>query len=83
MKYIYSKFLGVHELSEENTKKVDVSLLGNTPNEAKLLYFKNERFLIKDRIRKAKEGIKKNEKILKKLEDEFSFLYDLYPEEFI
>ena len=83
MKYIYSKFLGVYELSEEDTKKIDVSLLGNTTNEAKLLYFKNERFLIKDRIRKAKEGIKKNEKNLKKLEDEFSFLYDLYPEEFI
>lgn len=28
MKYIYSKFLGVYELSEEDTKKIDVSLLG-------------------------------------------------------
>lgn len=75
MGFIYSPLLGVIE-SKEN-------YASSTPDKAKLEYFKSQEFLIKDRIRKSKENIAKNEKILKKLNDNFSFLYDIFPEEFI
>lgn len=73
MKFIYTSLLGIQE-SEIGSE---------TPELAKLKYFKEQEFLIRDRIRKSRENIKKNEKALKKLENNFSELFDIFPEEFI
>lgn len=72
-KYIYSKLVGI--VQRETGEK--------SPELARLSFFKEQKFLINDRIRKSKENIKKNEKALKKLEDDFSELYDIFPEEFL
>jgi uncharacterized protein YktB (UPF0637 family) len=72
--FIYSKLTGVTETDKYGSE---------TPELAKLKYFKEQEFLIKDRIRKSKENIKKNEKALKKLENDFSELFDIFPSEFI
>lgn len=73
--YIYTKLLGAIESTAPGSAR--------TPELAKLQYFKEQEFLIKDRIRKSQENIKKNQKALKKLESDFSELIDLFPEEFI
>ena len=75
MGYIFTKLIGVADIGEG--KGFD------TPERAKLEYYKEQSFLINDRIRKSRENIKKNEKALKKLENEFSELFDIFPEEFI
>lgn len=72
--FIYSSLTGIRESDKYGEK---------TPELAKLKYFKEQHFLIRDRIRKSIENIKKNEKALKKLEADFSELYDIFPEEFI
>jgi len=72
--FIYSKLTGVTETDKYGSE---------TPELAKLKYFKEQEFLIKDRIRKSKENIKKNEKTLKILENDFSELFDIFPSEFI
>ncbi len=72
--YIYSKLTGVSESEKYGSE---------TPEQAKLQYYKEQEFLIKDRIRKSRENIKKNEKALKKLENDFSELFDIFPSEFI
>lgn len=74
MGFIYSTLTGVSESDKYSS---------GTPELAKLKYFKEQEFLIKDRIRKSRENIKKNEKALKKLESDFSELFDIFPEEFI
>jgi uncharacterized protein YktB (UPF0637 family) len=74
MGFVYSPLVGIQE-SEKFCEP--------TPELARLKYFKDQEFLIKDRIRKARENIKKNEKALKKLENDFSELIDIFPEEFI
>ncbi len=71
--FLFSPLIGIYE-NEHGYE---------TPEKAKLEFFKEKQFLIKDRIRKSKESIKKNEKELKKLEDSFSELYDMFPEELI
>lgn len=75
MGFIYSPLIGISE--------TDNPLGEKTPELAKLKYFKEQKFLIRDRIRKSRENIKKNERALKKLEGDFSFLIDIFPEEFI
>lgn len=75
--YIYSPLIGVSETNKYPGSGEE------TPELAKLKYFKEQEFLIKDRIRKSRENIKKNEKALKKLEDDFSELFDIFPGEFI
>lgn len=72
--YVYSPLVGIQE-SEKFCEP--------TPELAKLKYFREQEFLIRDRIRKSRENIKKNEKALKKLENDFSELRDYFPEEFI
>ncbi len=72
--YIYSKLTGVSESEVYGSE---------TPELAKLQYYKEQEFLIKDRIRKSRENIKKNEKALNKLENDFSELFDIFPSEFI
>ena len=74
MGYIYSSLIGVSESDKSGEK---------TPALARLKYFREQEFLIRDRIRKSRENIKKNEKALKKLENDFSELFDIFPEEFI
>lgn len=74
MGFVYSPLVGIQE-SEKSSEP--------TPELARLKYFKEQEFLIRDRIRKARENIKKNEKALKKLENDFSELIDIFPEEFI
>ena len=74
MGFIYSPLIGV-SASDKYSEE--------TPDLAKLKYFKEQEFLIRDRIRKSRENIKKNEKALKKLENNFSELFDIFPEEFI
>ena len=74
MGFIYSPLTGISESDKYSS---------GTPELAKLKYFKEQEFLIKDRIRKSRENIKKNEKALKKLENDFSELFDIFPEEFI
>ena len=76
MGFIYSPLIGISE-----TDKYPGSG-EKTPELAKLKYFKEQEFLIKDRIRKSRENIKKNERALKKLEGDFSFLIDIFPEDF-
>ena len=75
MGFIYSPLIGISETDNRLGEK--------TPELAKLKYFKEQEFLIRDRIRKSRENIKKNERALKKLEGDFSFLIDIFPEEFI
>ena len=75
MGFVYSPLIGVSETNKPLGEK--------TPELAKLKYFKEQEFLIRDRIRKSRENIKKNEKALKKLESNFSELRDIFPEEFI
>lgn len=75
MGFIYSPLIGISETDNHLGEK--------TPELAKLKYFKEQEFLIRDRIRKSRENIKKNERALKKLEGDFSFLIDIFPEEFI
>ena len=72
--YIYSSLIGISESDKSGEQ---------TPELAKLKYFKEQEFLIRDRIRKSRENIKKNEKALKKLENNFSELFDIFPGEFI
>ena len=72
--FIFSPLTGIREVEKFGT---------TTPELAKLKYFKEQEFLIRDRIRKSRENIKKNEKALKKLEADFSELFDIFPEEFI
>ena len=72
--FIYSKLAGITESEKYGAV---------TPELAKLQYYKEQEFLIKDRIRKSRENIKKNEKALKKLENDFSELFDIFPSEFI
>ena len=74
MGFIYSPLVGISESDKYSEE---------TPELAKLKYFKEQEFLIKDRIRKSRENIKKNEKALKKLENNFSELFDIFPGEFI
>lgn len=74
MGFIYSTLVGISESEKYYSE---------TPELAKLKYFKEQEFLIRDRIRKSRENIKKNEKALKKLENNFSELFDIFPEEFI
>ena len=54
--YIYSSLIGISESDKSGEQ---------TPELAKLKYFKEQEFLIRDRIRKSRENIKKNEKALK------------------
>lgn len=75
--YVYSSLIGISETDKYPGSGEE------TPELAKLKYFKEQEFLIKDRIRKSRENIKKNEKALKKLENDFSELFDIFPEEFI
>lgn len=77
MGFIYSPLIGISETDKYPGSEEE------TPELAKLKYFKEQKFLIRDRIRKSRENIKKNEKALKKLEGDFSFLIDIFPEEFI
>ena len=72
--YIYSSLIGISESDKSGEQ---------TPELAKLKYFKEQEFLIRDRIRKSRENIKKNEKALKNLENKFSELFDIFPGEFI
>ena len=74
MGFIYSTLVGISESEKYYSE---------TPELAKLKYFKEQEFLIRDRIRKSRENIKKNEKALKKLENNFSELFDIFPGEFI
>ena len=74
MGFIYSPLIGISESDK---------YCAETPDLAKLKYFKEQEFLIRDRIRKSRENIKKNEKALKKLENNFSELFDIFPGEFI
>jgi uncharacterized protein YktB (UPF0637 family) len=74
MGFIYSPLIGISESDKFNSE---------TPELAKFKYYKEQEFLIKDRIRKSRENIKKNEKALKNLENKFSELFDIFPEEFI
>ena len=74
MGFIYSPLVGISESDKYSEE---------TPELAKLKYFKEQEFLIRDRIRKSRENIKKNEKALKKLETNFSELFDIFPGEFI
>ena len=74
MGFIYSPLVGIQESDKFSEC---------TPELARLKYFRDQEFLIRDRIRKARENIKKNEKALKKLENNFSELFDIFPEEFI
>ena len=74
MGFVFSPLTGIQESDK---------FCESTPELAKLKYFKEQEFLIRDRIRKSRENIKKNEKALKKLENDFSELLDIFPEEFI
>ena len=74
MGFIYSTLVGISESEKYYSE---------TPELAKLKYFKEQEFLIRDQIRKSRENIKKNENALKKLENNFSELFDIFPEEFI
>ena len=73
MKYLYSESLGII-ISDKGYE---------TPDKAKIAYFKNTVFLLNDRIRKSKENILKNEKLLDKLKIEFRDLCEKYPEDLI
>jgi hypothetical protein len=72
MKYVYTN-LGLHE-SEKGY---------STPERAILEYYKEQKFLINDRIRKSRENIRKNEKELKKLEETFKNVIHMFPEHLI
>ena len=74
MGFIYSTLVGISESEKYYSE---------TPELARLKYFREQEFLIRDRIRKSRENIKKNEKALKKLENDFSELFDIFPGEFI
>lgn len=50
------------------------------PERAIFEFYKEQRFLINDRIRKSRENIVKNEKELKKLEENFKYVIEKYPE---
>lgn len=52
----------------------------DTPERAIFEFYKEQRFLINDRIRKSRENIVKNEKELKKLEENFKYVIEKYPE---
>ena len=73
MKYLYSESLGIITSNKGY----------ETPDKAKIAYYKNTVFLLNDRIRKSKENILKNEKLLDKLKIEFRDLCEKYPEDLI
>ena len=78
-KYIYSAlFKKVIPCPSSNNKEGFSS-----EKEALLQYYKEQSFLIKDRIRKSRENISKNEKELDSLNEEFSYLFEICPEEFL
>lgn len=52
----------------------------STPERAIFEYYKEQRFLIKDRIRKSQENIIKNEKLLNKLDKEYEKFIGMFPE---
>lgn len=75
MGYIFTKLIGVADIGAG--KGFD------TPERAKLEYYKEQSFLINDRIRKSRENIKKNEKDLNKLEEQFKDIKLKFCEELI
>ena len=75
MGYIFTKLIGVADIGEG--KGFD------TPERAKLEYYKEQSFLINDRIRKSRENIIKNQKALNKLEEQFEDIKLKFCEELI
>lgn len=72
MGYIFTT-LGIYESDEGY----------DTIERAKFEYFKEQQFLINDRIRKSKENIIKNEKELEKLKNKYKDVIDKFPERMI
>ena len=52
----------------------------DTPERAIFEFYKEQRFLINDRIRKSQENIIKNEKLLNKLDKEYEKFIGMFPE---
>jgi predicted RNase H-like nuclease (RuvC/YqgF family) len=74
MGYYYSKRIGLVE--REKSKN-------NTPDSAYIQFYKTELIKYNNEIETLKNTISKREDSIEKLDEEFKFLKEKYPEEFL